>query len=294
MNGGELEFGDLVSPATATEMERAHGSIRALRATSDLRDALPELLARLERLRRAELDPELHVGLLSVYLRPVLQAVRTLPKPAGLAAKGPASAGPGEVVSSEQRLIGSMAANLQLAVENLNRTRQMAIERSSRFERWAVSHLFAFLERQVRYGVCLRRPLPGNTWLQIHDAFHYLLGRGKASLDPRAGLSQSDPRRDPAVLYLRLLLLGVVGEHTQVPRPINLWYEALWPMALESHLTEPEAHLGEFGLYLVETSFDRPPRFLPGALNDTFRGWILSPGKVFREEMALLDADAPG
>jgi hypothetical protein len=272
--GGERDFEDLVAPSVVAQMQAVRGSIRALRASADLREALPELLARLERLRRTEPDPELHVGLLSVYRKPVLQALKRLQKPGGSRAEVPVSPAGPRGVSSEQRLIFSMTANLQLP----------------RFERWAVSNLFGFMERQVRFGVCLRRPLPGNSWLQIHDTFDYLLGRGKASLDPRAGLSQPDPRRDPTVLYLRLLLLGVLGTLTEGPRPIDSWAETLWPMALDSRLREPEAHLGEFGLFLVETSLDRPPRLLPGALDDAFRGWLLFPGDGFLGEVTRLQA----
>lgn len=271
------------------DMAETRAWVRSLRAAPDLRCALPQLIVKLEKLRRADMDPELRVGLLWLFKSSVCKAVRGLPKPGGPASVEEGGHSVPEVVSLEQRLILLMARNLHQALEALNRTHVTSAQRAARLERWVVTNLFGFMERQVRYGVCLRKRLPEYSWLEIHDAFCYLLSRGKASPSPSQGLTQANPRQDPTVLYLRLLLLGLLGELTEGVHPINLLYEDLWPMALDSYLSEPTGSIGEYGLYLIDASKNRPPVCEPGTLHDSFRGWVLHPSATFLARISRLN-----
>jgi hypothetical protein len=258
------------------------GRTRAL----GLSRAVPEFVLMLDRMSRTAMNVAERLDALRELKRPLLKLVAAMPKPVARLAPG----APAPLL--EQRLYCLMFKNLRQALEDLNVSRQAFSAETDKRRRWAVRNLFRCLARQIELGLSWQRPVPSNTWQSLHDLYSYVTARGIA----RPGSVARRYRRledfDPGVEYRRLLLLGLLEgllHGRAVPREL---IEGVSGWAQDSRLAEPDAYVGAFGVFVVETSRDAPPRFVEGALEGTFRGWVLIPARGFLDAVAASDRKA--
>jgi hypothetical protein len=168
-----------------------------------------------------------------------------------------------------------MCRNLDHLLLTLDRRRYQASPADQVDRRWTVRQLFIFLGHQIELGVLRARPWPARTWQRLHDLFEYLIER--QGLQVGRGGSMLGRHFDPEIAYKRLLLLGLCSRLRGTQRLDEDTRNQLTRWAIESTLVAPEGHLGEYGLIVVETSRDGPPRYRERPVNDPWRGWVLEP-----------------
>jgi hypothetical protein len=266
---------------TDWELEPAAIGAWALRARSvGLRVALPELILKLDRLAKTAMPAPKRVEALQALKRPLLKMVASLPKPASTPPEGAS-----ETLMLEQRIYCLTVKNLKQALLDNDGSAESYSAEMDKRRRWTMRNLLRFLGRQIEFAVLWNRTIPSHTWQELHDLHTYATVRGYARPRSRAASLRSSRVSDfaPQREYLRLLLLGLAAHQLGGGRMSPVLVDQIASWAGESRLVEPEAHLGELGLFLVELSVDAPPRQIPGALTDTFRGWILQPAEGFMD-----------
>lgn len=244
----------------------------------DVRDALPALVLRLDRLRELELEPGTRLELMRLYKRPVLKACAALPNPDPQAPDGGFG---GAGLTAEQRLDWLMRVNLGQLFQELDRKRYRCAAATEENRQWVLRNLFKFLRRQIRYAMLARRPCPRQTWQDLHDLFVYLVIRGNVQLDSAVHVDAFDDGFDAESEYKHLLLLGYAQACGLAGQPALDLLQKAPEWARRSSLSDPGAHLGLLELMLVEVSYDRPMRINDGSLREGFRGWVLLPADAF-------------
>ncbi len=238
--------------------------------------AVSELILKLDQLLGASLDTETRYRMLRTLKGAVLKTASILPK------RVRAVSG----LTLEQRLYDGMVRNCKRLLQDLDRERFANPAGQDHCRYWAVRNSFRFLGRQILHAVRSGRPWPEGVWQDLHDLYVYLVVRGVYG-ETRI---QDDGRGfDPAQAYKRLLLVGLVADLIDRQGMDRETMAKIASIADASCLVEPAAHIGQYGLTLVEVSCDRPPRLKPDRLQDAFRGWVLrAPADL---EVLLLNLD---
>jgi hypothetical protein len=243
-----------------------------------VRSQLPLLYKILDRLDGEELTPRQHIRALRNLKRPLLEMVKALSRLDALESDpkvSPLSPSP----TSAQRLLERMCRNLEHLLLTLDRHRFQSGASDDVDRRWTIRQLFAYLGHQIEYGILGARPWPPRTWQRLHDLFEYLVER--RGLELGTGSSDLGQGLDPETAYKRLLLLGLCPRLKGVRRLNGDVVNQLTQWAIESRLGQPAAHLGEYGLIVVETSQDGPARYRKQPADDPWRGWVLEPPGEF-------------
>lgn len=260
-----------------------------------IRSQLPLLYKILDQLDGAELPPHQRVRALRNIRRPLLGMVQALSRLEDLASDPKVSAlSPSPTPA--QRLLERMCRNLDHLLLTLDRRRFRGGPTDDADRRWTIRQLFVFLGHQIEYGILGGLPWPPRTWQRLHDLFEYLIERrdlelGTANWDTDSGF-------DPETAYKRLLLIGLCSPPTAARRLEGENADDLTRWAGKTRLVEPAGRLGEYGLLVVETSQDGPPRFREQPADDPWRGWVLEPPAEFlafagieRSSLSLVDPD---
>lgn len=243
-----------------------------------IRSQLPLLYRILDQLDGEELTPRQRVRALRSLKRPLLEMVRVLSRPDAREPDPKVSALEPSPTSA-QRLIERMCRNLDHLLLTLDRRRYQASPADQVDRRWTIRQLFVFLGHQIELGVLRARPWPPGTWQRLHDLFEYLIERQGLQVgrcDAMLGRGFH-----PEIAYKRLLLLGLFPPFKGAEQLEDVVANRLTPWAAQSRLAAPEGHLGEYGLIVVETSRDGPPRYRERPVNDPWRGWVLEPPGEF-------------
>lgn len=246
-----------------------------------IREALPALLVRLDRLATMELEPDVRLELMRIYKRPVLKASAALPNPDPRRPHGGFDKAPG--LTTEQRLDRLMRINLNRLFQELDRNRYRCSAATEENRQWVLRNLFKFLRRQIRYAFLAGRPCPRHTWQDLHDLFVYLVIRGSVQLNTGVHLDPFDDGFDAENEYKRLLLLGCAHQRGATGQSALDLLRRLPKWARNSHLSDPTAHLGVCEQLLVEVSRDAPLRVNDAGLREGFRGWVLLPDEQFTQ-----------
>lgn len=244
--------------------------------------ALPALILKLDALTKADLPPLQRVTVLQMLERSVLKAAASLPKPVG----GLVSGG-GAGVTLEQRLLLLMQGNFRRALTDLSRVEFSEDPEAESARGWAIKNLFAFIEHQILYGIDWGVPWPPGTWQGLYDLHTFLLKRGQLTV-----LHEAEPDRDDqaatehagldlSIAFKRLLLLGVASQAKPYVWEEHELLKHLREWADQTRLDDPDVHVWEVGVYMVETGKDAPPRCNSGVLEDTFNGFVLMPAPGF-------------
>ena len=231
--------------------------------------AAPRFLVKLDALSRVALGSTERFDVLRELKRPLLKLAVALPQPMGASPRAA-----DEALTLEQRLYCLMVRNLRQALQDLDYARDSYSAEVDKRRRWLLRNLFSFLGRQVEYGMLWGRPLPGHTWQTLHDLYSYVAVR---RIGRSAGSRRSRGKQDfdPALEYRRLLLIGLTGVLLEEWRVNTDLFEQAAVWAADTRLAESDAYVGEFQVFVVETSRDKPPARIPGSLTESFRGWIL-------------------
>ncbi|MCG6941718.1 MAG: hypothetical protein LJE69_10765 [Thiohalocapsa sp.] len=262
--------------AAGMSAEAIAGRLTRLGALS-LKQALPMLLLELDQLRAANLDAEERVELLQAIKKPVLKAAASLPKPTPGSRTALRTADGG--MTLEQRLIHLMIANLRQCLYEYDRAQGSRLVEDDGHRTWLLQQVFRFFGRQLRYAVDWDRAWPTHTWQDLHDLFVYLVVRGSVTLDSGFAVAVFDDEFDAAIEYKRLLLLGLVDELTHRASASDAYFHLLKRWSFDSSLVEPEKLLGRRDLIQVLVTKDAPPHLKRGALETSFRGWVLRPAE---------------
>ncbi len=252
--------------------------LAAHRACS-VREVLPALVMRLDRLAQADLAPEVRLELVRLYKRPVLKVCAALPDPDPRLAQGGLDKAAG--LTSEQRLDRLMCINLSKLFQELDRKRYRCAAATEENRHWVLRNLFKFHRRQIRYAWLAGRACPPNTWQDLHDLFVYLVIRGNVQLDAGVRVDLFDDGFDAETEYKRLLLLGYAAQRRVTGQAALDLLPHLSEGARKTRLSDPAAHLGLLNLWLVEVSYDRPMRVNDASLREGFRGWVFLPAQDF-------------
>lgn len=240
-----------------------------------------QVLVRLEELLAADLAPEERLALLKLVKRPMDKVVAGL---SGDDLMAIASNSDTVALTPEQRIYAAMISNLRQLLETIDRGRFGVDANLSKDEArdWTLRNIYKYNARQLQYAIKKGLSWPANTWLGLHSLFDYLISRGQIELSH--GLYIGEKNRDefdPEVAYKRLLLLGLamrMGGRKAIDSELR---EQLSTWGRQTQLLEPEMVIGQFSLFLVDTSADAPPTFKPGDLSKSFHGWVLSPPQQF-------------
>jgi hypothetical protein len=245
-----------------------------------VREVLPALIMRLEKLTGMDLEPEIRLELMRLYKRPVLKVCAALPSPDPRRAHGGFDSAGG--LTSEQRLDRLMRLNLDQLFQELDRKRYRCSAATEENRHWVLRNLFKFLRRQVRYAMLAARDCPPHTWQDLHDLFVYLVIRGNVRLDSGVEVDLFDDGFDAETEYKRLLLIGYAQQCGITGQAALDLLPRLDDWARRSRLSDPGAHLGLFELMLVEVSQDRPMRVKDASLEQGFRGWVMLPAADYQ------------
>jgi hypothetical protein len=267
---------------TPAEQDLAPAAFRArlgILPELDLKDALPVLMMELDRMLNAPLSAEQRLRLLKYIRSPVLKAILRLPKPP----VGPQriQGRPPAGMTLEQRLMLLMTRNLRQALYELDRCQCCPSAGDDADRAWVMRQVFRFIGRQIRYGIDWDRPWPKHTWQDLHDLFLYLGAHGPVPAAARLTAAAWEGKLDVEVEYKRLLLLGLTDQLTGRRSGTTDFFHLLKRWAVDSRLQEPECTLGQAPVVKVEVTRDEPPRLRDGALNQSFRGWVLRPADAF-------------
>ncbi|MCG6942232.1 MAG: hypothetical protein LJE69_13390 [Thiohalocapsa sp.] len=254
--------------------------LAAQRARS-VREVLPALVMRLDRLALIDLAPEVRLELMRLYKRPVLKVCAALPNPDPRLPYGGFDKPTG--LTGEQRLDALMRGNFDRLFQELDRQRYRCAAATEENRQWVLRNLFKFHRRQIRYAMLAARECPPHTWQALHDLFVYLVIRGNVQLDAAVQVDLFDDGFDAEIEYKRLLLLGYAGQRGLSGQAALDLLLRLPDWARNTHLSDPGAHLGVLDLMLVEVSYDRPMRVNDASLREGFRGWVLLPAREFTQ-----------
>jgi hypothetical protein len=244
--------------------------------------ALPALILKLDALGKADLPPQWRVAVLQMLKGPVLTAAASLPKPVG-----GRHAGGGAGLSLEQRLLLLTQANLTQAIVDLCRPEFSEAADADAARYWAIGNLWAFNERQIRYGIDWGVPWPPGTWQRLYDLYTLLTERGHLTVLRTSELDQHDTdlmesaNFDPTNAFKRLLLLGIASQSKPCLWDDREMYERLTQWAEDTRLDDPSLHVWQIGVYALEVGRDAPPRPHPGLLEDRFHGFVVVPPRSF-------------
>lgn len=244
--------------------------------------ALPALILKLDALAKADLPPQSRVAVLQMLKGPVLTAAASLPKPVG-----GRQAGGRTGLSLEQRLLLLTQANLKQAIVDLCRPEFSEAVDADAARCWAISNLWAFIERQIRYGIDWGVPWPAGTWQGLYDLYTLLAERGhltilrNSEIDPQDTDLMESANTDPTNALKRLLLLGIASQSKPCLWDDRQMYERLTQWAEDTRLDDPILHVWQIGVYALEVGKDAPPRPHPGLLEDSFRGFVVVPPRSF-------------
>ena len=244
--------------------------------------ALPALILKLDALAKADLPPQWRVAVLQMLKGPVLTAAASLPKPVG-----GRQAGGRTGLSLEQRLLLLTQANLKQAIVDLCRPEFSEAVDADAARCWAISNLWAFIERQIRYGIDWGVPWPPGTWQRLYDLYTLLTERGHLTVLRTSELDQHDTdvmesaNFDPTNAFKRLLLLGIASQSKPCLWDDREMYERLTQWAEDTRLDDPSLHVWQIGVYALEVGRDAPPRPHPGLLEDRFHGFVVVPPRSF-------------
>jgi hypothetical protein len=244
--------------------------------------ALPALILKLDALAKADLPPQWRVAVLQMFKRPVLTAAASLPKPVG-----GLQAGGGSGLTLEQRLLLLTQANLKRAIVDLCRLEFGEAAGADAARYWATGNLWAFIERQIRYGIDWGVPWPPGTWQGLYDLYTLLTERGHLTVLRNSEIDQQDTdlmegsNFDPTNAFKRLLLLGIASQTKPCLWDDREMYERLTQWAEDTRLDDPSLHVWQIGVYVVEVGKDAPPRPHPGLLEDSFHGFVVVPPRSF-------------
>lgn len=243
-----------------------------------IRAQLPLLQKVLSHLSGAELTPHQRVRALRSLKQPLVEMARALfrrEEPASDPKITPLN----PPLSDGQHLLDQICHVLDHLLLTLDRRRLRTGPADEEDRRWTINQLLIFLGYQIEYSILAGRPWPPHTWQRLHDLFAYLIERRGLQL----GTGSSDLGRgiDPETAYKRLLLLGLCTRFRGARRLDPDLSNQLRRWAVESRLGQPAAHLGEYGLILVETSKDNPPHYRRQPTSDPWRGWVLEAPKEF-------------
>lgn len=258
-----------------------------------IRSQLPLLYKVLDQLDGMELPPHQRVRALRNIRRPLLGMVRALSYLDDLESDPKVSAlSPSPTPA--QRLLERMCRNLDHLLLSLDRRRFRDGPADEADRHWTIRQLFRFLGHQVEYGIVGGLPWPPGTWQRLHDLFEYLIERGDLELG--TDIWRRGGGFDPETAYKRLLLIGLCPQLGGARRLERQNAGDLMRWAGQTRLVEPAGRLGEYGLLVVETSQDAPPRFREQPANDPWRGWVLEPPAEFlavagirRSSLSLVD-----
>jgi hypothetical protein len=240
--------------------------------------ALPALILKLDALAKSDLPPQWRVAVLRVLKQPLLRAAASLPKPVGGLQPG-GWAG----LTLEQRLLALMQANLDRAIMDLGRLKFSEAAGGEEARHWATRNLFAFVERQIRYGIDWEVPWPSGTWQGLYDLYTFLTERGHLTQLCYSETDQQDAGLaehvgfDPTTAFKRLLLLGIASQAKPCVWDDRELYARLTEWAEETRLDDPGPHVWKIGVYMVEVGKDAPPRHHTGILEGSFRGFVVVP-----------------
>jgi hypothetical protein len=240
-----------------------------------VREVLPAIALRLDCVLKLDLDPEVRLGLMRLYKRPVLKVCAALPNPDPRRPQGGFEVGSG--LTAEQRLDRLMRMNLGLLFQELDKKRYRCAASTEENRQWVICNLFKFFRRQIRYAMLIGRPCPRQTWQDLHDLFVYLVIRGNVQLLSDVEIDAYDDSFSAEAEYKRLLLLGNANQRKLTGKAALDLLPLLPEWARRSKLMDPDGHRGGIGLMLVEVSHDRPMRRDDATLNQGFRGWVMLP-----------------
>jgi hypothetical protein len=243
-----------------------------------VRSQLPLLYKILDQLDREDLTPQQRIRALQNLRRPLLEMVGVLSRAEATESNpkvSPLSPSP----TPAQRLIERMCRNLDHLLLTLDRRRFQGGPADDEGRRWTIRQLFVYLGHQIEYGILWSHPWPQRTWQHLHDLFEYLMERRDLQLDTSGW--NIGRGFDPETAYKRLLLLSLCPRFAGTRRLDRDTAESLTRWASQTRLVEPAGRLGEYGLLVVETSRDCPPRFRAQPADDPWRGWALEPPPEF-------------
>ena len=244
--------------------------------------ALPALILKLDALAKSDLPPQWRVAVLQMLKQPVLRAAASLPKPVG-----GLQPGGGAGLTLEQRLLVLMQANLDRAITDLGRLEFSEAAGGEEALHWATRNLFAFIERQIRYGIDWEVRWPSGTWQGLYDLYIFLTERGHLTLLCNSETDEHDTDLaehagfDPTNAFKRLLLLGIASHAKPCVWDDREMYKRLSEWAEETRLDDPGPHVWQIGVYMVEVGKDAPPRHHPGILEDRFHGFVVVPPRGY-------------
>ena len=279
-NGEHTEFG-------VVPMRDWLAEIRGL----GLRRAVPQLIVKLDRMSSVAMSTAARLNVLRELKRPLLKAAAGLPKPIGSSHQK--DSGDSGGVLLEQRLYCLMVKNLKQVLLDLDYSMDAFSAEMDKRRSWALRNLFRFLGRLIEFSLFWGRPLPARTWQESHDLHAYVLARGIAPTGGRGRRARRGDDFDPQEEYKRLLLLGLAGSVLKDWSRGSLVHDRIQSWALNSSLQNPEPYVGEFDLFVVESSKDAPPRQLRGILTESFCGWVLMPASGFLDYAAAVKKEAP-
>lgn len=251
-------------------LERMDEWLAGLRSAG-IRHSAPALMLALDNLRGANISSNRRLSILSTLKAPLLKTCVGLPKP-DCAGHRPSSMPYG--ITLEQRLYRRMFASLNQALHQLDQQDGSRSSRQSRQREWTIRNLFRFANRQVRYAARWNIPLPGKTWLDLHELHVYLMTR--RTLPVAMELSEMNANwTDPELEYKQLLLFGLAARLAAPTVCRDEFLAALPAWAAQTRLEDPHQMLGRIKLFLVAIGEDEPPRQQAAALAASFCGWVL-------------------
>jgi hypothetical protein len=221
--------------------------------------SVPELIVRLRQLVESGIDTETRYRILRAVKRPLLQV-------AAATAKLPHR---GDGLSLVQRLYGAMADNLHRLLEDIDHQRHGVSDERLEQRDWTVRNLIRFMQRELLHSVSAGTAWPPGVWQKFHDLFVYLVFRGNVRLHDH----RDDCEAEHA--YKWMLLIGLATERLGFKAMNADLFERLDDVVGECRLIDSDGTVGEYGLILVEVGRDHPARLQDGALDDSFRGWVL-------------------
>lgn len=250
---------------------------------------LVSIFLKLERMT----DAPIHAAQRIAVLYRLMPAIRDL---ADDLPKDPPAAKPGyarEPQSLQQRLICLTVKNLKAALQGLDSVNGTEVPGRDAARLWAVQCQFEWLGRQILLCARWGRPWPRQTWQELHDLYAYWLDR--LASGTRAAESQSTDSEsfDAVQAYKRLLLVGLISASGASGLLAPAWSSLLDIWATESVLLEAGPESLATGSYLVELSFDSPPRKQTNVVDTLRRALVLRTPRQLEELLAEAAAGRP-
>ncbi|MCG6859835.1 MAG: hypothetical protein LJE70_00880 [Chromatiaceae bacterium] len=239
---------------------------------SKLKEAIPQLIVKLDRMSRVAMPAALRREILRELSRLLLTAVAALPKIAGNGVSR--DHGGVDILLLEQRIYCLMVKNLKQVLRDLDASMDVYSAVTDERRRWTVRQLFRFLGRQIELSLFGDVSLPCHTWQELHELYIYSVSRDiifPGEIGRQGGRKGFDPER----AYKRLLLLSIAGRLVRNPPWSEFVRDKIGHWVADTTLESPDAFIGEADLFVVDASTDSPPRQLKRKLVEPFRGWVL-------------------